>query len=170
MYRFTLVTLIILAYLCGCAHIKKDAQLAPLSSAVEVKPPHVFCSEANSDAHHLQLTVNLKNVNSKKWTLHKQLDIPHFKREGGFFPMGISRELLIWRDDRIVLAEVLPTETTDLFMLYVTSFERSKHGKLTSTAYVVLRLCQDAEMTIGGDKELHSLKARLELVGEPSKK
>lgn len=165
MSRFILVVLI--TYTSSCAHMKKDAHQTEISLA----PRQVFCSETNGDRLRLRLIIDLKATDLKEQTLHKQFEMPYFKRKDGGPPyFRISREILEWHNNRIVLAEVIPTETTDIFMLYVTSFEKSKRVKLMSNGYLLLRLCQDAEMSISGDKKLHSLKARLELIDENNEK
>lgn len=164
MNRRIFITLIMC--LGGCAHVKRDWQQAEVPSASR----QLFCSETPGNRLHLRLTIDLMSSDLKERTLHKQFEIPYFERKDGALDLQISREILDWRKDRIVLAEVAPTETINLFMLYVTSFERSKGVKLTSNANILLRLCQDAEMSISGDEKLHSLKARLELVGDTNKK
>ena len=158
MYRLIFVTLIMC--MIGCTHVKGEDKTAKASSA----PRQAICSETNGHPTHLRLTVELKNLDLKDWTLHKQFEMPYFKRKDDASFFRISREILEWRNDRIVLAEVMPMETTDAFMLYVTSFERSKDIKITSSGYVLLRLCQDTEMSVGDNKNSYSLKARLELV------
>ena len=167
MYQFIFVTWIIITFMCGCTHMKKDGQQGDFAAAAKLKLGPSLCSETKGDAHHLRLTVDLKIADLKEWAIHKQVEIPYFNRRDGSSPMRISRDLLIWQNNHIVLAEIQPTETTDVFTLYVTSFEKSKQDRLTSSAHLILRLCQNAEMTMTGDNKIHSLKARLELVGQP---
>lgn len=162
MSRFIFAALIIC--MSGCAHVRRDAHQTEISSTSR----QVFCSATNSDRLNLRLTIDLKTTHLKEPPFHQQFEMPYFKiKDGGGASFRISLEILEWRKDRIVLAELMPTETADLFMLYVTSFERSNRFKRTSSSYLLLGLCRDAEMSISGDKNLHSLKARLELVDEP---
>src|SRR5580704_7347404 len=141
MYRFIFVTLIMC--MNGCTHIKGEGKTAKISSS----PRQVLCSEINGNPTYLRLTIELKNLTLKGWTLHKQSEMPYFKRKDGASYFRIFREILEWRNNRIVLAEVTPMETIDTFMVYVTSFERAKEIKITSSGYLLLRLCQDAEMS-----------------------
>lgn len=106
-----LILLMSMAIACvsGCVHVRK-----------ENKPDEskIFCSETTDDKLQLQLTIDIKSTEFQKFDLHKQLHMPYFNKERPL-PARISRELLTWHNNLIILAEVIPTETTDTFMLYV---------------------------------------------------
>lgn len=156
-----LIPVALIIFMSGCAYIKRDVHQAQAPSVSH----KVFCSDTNGDRLHLRLTITLKVNDIKERTLHKQFEVPYFKgKEGGPPYFRVSREILEWRNDRIILAEVMPTETPDIFMLHVTAFEKSKRVEQKSSSDLLLRLCQDAEMSISNNKKFHTLKARLELI------
>lgn len=157
-----LITLAI--YLFGCTHVKT---VSPSSIRSEIPQP-ILCSEADGQSAKLRLSIDLTSTGLKKRSIHKQFEVSYVKKNGPPY-LGISREILEWRSDRIVIAEIALTETQDRFILNVTSFERAKQVMLTSNYSLFLRLCEEAEMSISGGKELRNLKAKVELVGQPCK-
>lgn len=81
--------------------------------------------------------------------------------------MQIARELVAWRQDLVVLAEVIPVEgQEDHFIGLVISFEKGKNIiAYTSNSSVITLPCQDSEISLGTGKEQQSFKVRLELIG-----
>lgn len=151
MYRLIVITFAMLASI-GCVHIEREI----------IKESTIFCSETTKDANQLRLTIDIKNTDLKL-ALHKQVYLPYFSKDRPLY-LRIANEMLSWSNNLFLLAEVIPTERENLFMLQITGFKKPKSVNRLWRSYILLTLCQDAEMIIKGDKMEFSLKAKLELV------
>jgi hypothetical protein len=150
---------------CCCTHVKSAYPRIEKSMTSENETA-AFCSELGVNGHRLKLTIETKNTQMPELAVNKTIELPYIHRGKSFSPSSISRDLILWRDDVVILTEVIPTETIDIFYVYVTSFVRKKDmSTYTSNVFLVLRLCQDAELSIGSTQGHLSLKAKLELLG-----
>lgn len=126
----------------------------------------LFCSEVGVSDPRFKLTIETKNTQMPGLSISKVLELPFIRSDKPFSPTSISRGLILWRDDIVILAEIIPSETLDIYFVYVTSFARVKDmNTYISNAFLVLRLCQEGELSLGSSHGLISLKARLELIG-----
>lgn len=167
-----LITCAGLAIICtgSCAHLTNKNRTDRPSGHMQNKDDQVFCSEADVNAQKFRLTVDMINQGPKSWTLHKQFDLPYFKKEARVSPARTAKELLLWQDDRIILAEIIPIETKDIFTVSLSLFERTKNVSLTSNVFVQVRLCEDAEMSLNSKNKQHQIRVRLELIGKNTAK
>lgn len=124
---------------------------------------HVFCSTHDSNTLRFRLNIKLTSQSLYKSAIDKEIIMPYFINKKPAYA-HISREILAWNKNNMILAEIMPTENKDFFILYINVFEKSKDIKITTSGYIILPLCHDAHMTVGNNKEIYDIKARLDLV------
>jgi hypothetical protein len=129
-------------------------------------PTH--CSPAELNVSGISLNIEFLNTEIPELSLKKTLELPYFAKERSPWPPRISREVLLWETNQVVVAEITQHESEDIFWLEIFSLARTK-GKLshTSTARLMLSPCNDAEMSVSGPTGQMTLKARVELIGTP---
>lgn len=110
-----------------------------------------------------RLSIKLTSQSLYNLAIDKEIIMPYFINKKPTYA-HISREILAWSKNNMILAEIMPMENEDFFILYISLFEKLKDIKAITSGYIILSLCHDAHMTVGNNKEIYDIKARLELV------
>ncbi len=143
----------------SCSHVVNHKS-APRSQT--------HCSATGLNVSGISLNIEILNTHTSQSALKKTLEFPYFAKDRSYWPPKISRDVLLWKDDLVVAAEIMRHESEDFFFLELISLAKTK-GEIshTSTASLMLSPCNDAEMSISGPEGQMTLKARLELIGAP---
>ncbi len=145
MSKYFIGRLFMLLFLSSCVTNKSLIPKLPISKG--------FCSGTGIDIRGLKLIIDSNNIPFPKISINKIIELPLPT------PISPAREIVYSHNNTIVLVEITPTGTKDLFALALISF--TKENTVYSTLSLNLGLCQDAEIRVGEEV----LKARLELSG-----